>query len=1187
MFNHKDITPYLQKFGYKHCLRLLAIGFCILTAGILFFGAMLAHGQVDLADAPMFTQINPPPPNIMILMDDSGSMTFEVLVKGQREGQFITAEDNFCYVFGNLGDNYNGSSYCSNFDAEDRKYWKSQFHEENRMFYNPDYNYQPWPEFTGQSFPDADTDKPLVHPLKDKKLDLNATSLTVKTDADKDHKVPWAHYYVRADDGEVYLVEMDGGHKYYTFTVTGSGLDEKIDVITEVSPPEGIQKDYETDRQNFANWFTYYRRREFVAKAAITRGLLDLEGFRVGIYGINKEIVVPLKPVNAMIGGVLEDETDTLIKEILSYESDRFGGTPLKAGLNTIGKYYKNNERMGGEEGDEPYSVDGGACQQSFTIVMTDGYYGDYSFKPVINTDGSTASPYKDWGGGEPPYEDDYEGTLADIAFYYYANDLSNLDNKVPVNKLDSASHQHMVTFAVAFGVTGTLDPDDYVDDPTSPDYLKSKSDGQYVDWPAVTQDRVPESIDDLWHAAVNSRGKFLNAGTPGALGEALAEVLRNIGFRKGGSGASVAVNGDWLYAEIGEDILIFQSSYSNEQDEWVGDVKAFELDPVSGDVDSVNPKWSAAERLELIDWSDRDVFTYNGTDSGRVFDYDQLTSTQQADLDKDPDVVDYIKGREISGFRARSQKLGDIVHSSPVFENDAVYVGANDGMLHAFDATNGDEIFAYVPNLVFETLINLPDPAYSHTFYVDLTPTVKRGRNLLVATGDEDQTILVGGLGKGGMGYFALDITKPHQMSASRVLWEFPRENAANADKKDMGYAYSKPVVVRSYDSGHPWIVIFGNGYNSQNRDSVLFILDARTGNLIQKIRAGSGPDNGLSSPIAADVNFDNVVDFVYAGDLKGNLWKFDLTAADYTEWGIAFDKDDQGVPLFTALDEKGNPQPITAKPDVMLHPEMHGYIVCFGTGKFLGSSDFDDASLQTIYGIWDYGDKAFIPPLWSTDDDSEFLGTFRVPAAAAQLSNQPPTVKMLEQKASEVPVGSGENEVIVRVLTDKEPQWITEADPDDNQLPNPTSLAPNDAGWYLDLDVYTGERVISDVIIRDGILIVIGFIPEQGRCGTGGDSVFMELNAFTGGRLAGVNFDIHDDGSVGQDDYVQIDEDGKTFDVPPSGLKIPGNIQPPAIIRLSQTAEKKYLSSSSGGIVEIAERAAKVGIAYWMEIR
>ena len=167
------------------------------------------------------------------------------------------------------------------------------------------------------------------------------------------------------------------------------------------------------------------------------------------------------------------------------------------------------------------------------------------------------------------------------------------------------------------------------------------------------------------------------------------------------------------------------------------------------------------------------------------------------------------------------------------------------------------------------------------------------------------------------------------------------------------------------------------------------------------------------------------------------------------------------------------------------------------------------------------------------------------------------------------------------MRVLTDEKPVWVTVAD-QEGQLRDPADHPINHAGWYLDLDVYAGERVISDVHLRDGILIVIGFIPEPSFCGSGGDSVFMELNAFTGGQLAGVQFDIHDDGTVDESDLVK--NDGKW--VPPAGLKLAGNVQPPAIIKLNDKTEKKYLSTSSGGIVEVVEKTAKIGIAYWLEL-
>ncbi len=1209
MFNQNDIDSYLQRFGYKNWLRVLAIGFCILTAGILFFGALLAHGEVDLADAPLFTKINPPPPNLMILLDDSGSMTFEVLVRGAYDGEFpnpaYSSTQGFAYVFDNMGDGYNLSGSWRQMNEEDRKYWRSQWHEVNAIYYNPNVVYEPWPGYEGQTFQPANVETPLVRPLQEKTLDLDEKSFTVDG-----LTVPWAHYFVKSEiDSKYYLVIIDGPIKnsYYLFTTDG-GIEpnDKIDTVTQVlDPPADIKRDYATDRQNFANWFTYGRRRELVAKAAIARVIHDMEGVRVGILGINNRIIAPLKPVKAVIAGEDKDETDDIIETLYNYKSG--GGTPLKAGLEKVGEYYrKNNGTLEGKKGDAPYPADGGACQQSFTIVVTDGYYSDNGYKSVDNADGDT--DYEAWGGNQVPYKDDYGHTLADFAMYYYANDLSPDEedtpkgkgylDEVPTNKWDGASHQHMVTFAVAFGVSGTLNPDDYEDDRTSADYMKLKSTGAYVDWPEVTGDRRPQSIDDLWHATVNGRGVFVNAGNPQKLVEGLLRIIQDIKARQPTSAASVTVNGDYLFGQIGPEVLIFQGSYSYIDDEWGGDVRAYRINELTGNV-IIDPLWSAAEKLQDKAWNDRNILTFDGNQSGQLFVYGDLTDDQESKLGPDPEnIVNFIRGKELGGSGNRSNMLGDIVHASPVFIDDVVYVGANDGMLHAFNAKlkvnstdpePGEELFAYVPYLVFDHLKDLVDPDYDHRFYVDLTPTVQKGENLLADSGD--QTILVGGLGKGGKGYFALDITNPFTMSENQVLWEFPRKDTKTADVKDMGYSYSKPVVVQSYklakDGDYTWVVIFGNGYNSVNGRSVLFILDAKTGNLIKKLEAGSGSDNGLSSPIAVDVNFDEIVDFVYAGDLRGNLWKFDLTRPTESDWEVAYNDDGAGVPLFTAIDLDGNYQPITSKPDVMLHPSRHGYIVCFGTGKFLDSSDFDDARLQTIYGIWDYGDRVFLPPdRWSDDDNKEYLGTFRDPKEATQLSNQPEAVTLLKQEASEVKVGSGENEIIVRVLTSEEPQWATEDD-DANQLPNPSDSEPNNVGWYLDLDVYTGERVISDVILRDGVLIVIGFIPEQSRCGSGGDSVFMELNAFTGGQLAGINFDIHDDEGVGEDDYVEIEVDGKMVKIPPSGIKLAGNIQPPAIIKLNETTEKKYLSSSSGGIVEITERAAKTGIAYWMEIR
>jgi len=1209
MFNPNNMNTYLQRLRYGHAVRVLVIGFCVLTAGILFFGALPAHGEVELADAPLFTQINPPPTNLMILQDDSGSMTFEILFKGGYDGQFPNPDssntEGFCYVFDDMGDGYNYDDPWRQLGKKGREYWRSQWHEINVVYYNPNVTYEPWTSYTAKTFLSADKDKPWVHPLQTKTLDLDKESFTVDLDNDGDGtvdgtlEIPWAHYFVRGLNGTNYLVVMKNGTiSYYTFTTDGEDApNDKIETVTPVAVvPDDIARDYDDDRQNFADWFTYYRRREFVAKAAIARVIRDLDGARVGILGINNRIIAPLKPVKAVISGEFKDETDSLIKTLYDYRSS--GGTPLKRGLERVGEYYRVNDGdLQGKQGDAPYPADGGACQQSFTIVVTDGYYSDTDHTSVGNADGDKDN--EAWGGNQVPFKDDYSHTLADIAMHYYATDLDDeLDNKVPTNRWDRAPHQHMVTFAVAFGVSGTLNPEDYEDDRTSQHYMKyiennePREYGDYVVWPYVSDDREPESIDDLWHATVNGRGVFVNAGQPQKLVEGLRRIIKDIKERQPTSGASVTVNGDWLFGKIGPDVLIFQGSYSYIDDQWGGDVKAYRINQVSGEVITDPVVWSAAEKLQSTAWHTRNILTFDGDQSGQQFVYGDLTAVQKDKLGPDAEsVVNFIRGKDPDDDGNRANILGDIVHSSPVFIDDVVYVGANDGMLHAFKAIDGSEIFAYVPDLVFDHLKDLADPDYDHRFYVDLTPTVQKGEKLLGGFGD--QTILVGGLGKGGMGYFALDITKPFIMSKDQVLWEFPRQDTSAADVADMGYSFSKPVVVQSYSTTHPWIVIFGNGYNSSpNGTSALFILDAKTGEVIKNIPAGTGPDNGLSSPIAVDVDHDDVVDFVYAGDLLGNLWKFDLTSKATIDWEAAFKDGGQAAPLFVARDSAGAPQPITCRPDVMFHPEEHGLMVLFGTGKFLGLADFSNTQIQTLYGIWDYGDTVFqAGDGWSPDTDNEYLGVFESrDEAVRQLSNPylSDKVKLLKQTAADFEVDSGGNKITVRILTENPPVWDTRPDPDGGgQFPDPSNSSVNDAGWYLDLDVYNGERIVSDVILRDGILIAIGFIPEQSRCGSGGDSVFMELNPFTGGSIGAIQFDIHDDGSVDESDLVEVEIDGKTVKVPPSGKKLAGNIQPPAILKLNDEIEKKYFSSSGGGIVAISEKAAKTGIAYWMELR
>ncbi len=1153
-----------------------------------------ATAELELSDMPLFSRVIPPPANIMFLLDDSGSMNFDILVRGQYDGSFPdptrTPEQlaidphGFCYVFDNPGDNvYPQTSQPAWYaGSEGRKYWKSQWYQVNVLYYNPGVQYTPWPSYGTVVFPDADPDNPRSHPVRNPSLTVNlqAASFTVGA-----LTVPIAHYFVySAAEGSAYLVVLDHASQsilYYRATVSGTGLAEKVTALTPVAiPPADIVtgRSYTAEKQNFANWFTYFRRREFVAKNAIARVIQSMAGVRMGFYGINQRIVATLEPVMVQQGTTITDRSAVLLAKLYDYVSG--GGTPLKRGLHTVGQFYKDNTgNLGGLSGPKPYdpNVPGAACQQSFTVILTDGYYSDLSYTPsgIGNADGDNGHPFAD----------SYANTLADIAMYYYENDLNTLPNSVPVSRWDRATHQHMATYAVAFGVSGTLDPADY------DTAFHHRTTGQPIAWPAVPGNYRPEAIDDLWHATVNGRGRFLNANNPEELAAALSELARAIQEILIGSASSVTVNGDFLFGKLGSDSVIYQGVYSNRDEEWTGDVRAFRLDPLTGDIIAGPLRWSAAERLAARSPDTRRIATYNGT-GGIPFRYGSLNEELRMALGTPTEsLVRYLRGEEISGFRVRSSKLGDIVNSAPVFMAEetggVIYCGANDGLLHAFDAATGEELFAYVPRLLFGQLRHLADPGYTHRFYVDLTPTVIRGPGVL--GGDTVKTLLVGGLRKGGKGYFALDVSNPHSIDsesalAGRVLWEFPA-----ASDPDLGYSFSRPVIVRTNSSTHPWLVIFGNGYASENGRAALYLVDPGSGSLVRSIVAGPGPDNGLSSPLAVDVTNDGKVDFIYAGDLQGNLWKFDLSRSSVAEWSVAYHDGGNPQQLFQARGPGGVPQPITTRPDAMTHPEKHGLIVTFGTGRLLGDGDLSDESIQSIYGVWDYGDRVYAPRArtWSPDDDREYLGALQREGGNT-LSNQPSAVSLLRQTQKTFTVMRGALEQRFRVLSRLEPVWVTAPDPQSGQRPDPSATVGNHAGFFIDLD--PGERVISDVILRGGLLLAVGFRPNSDPCGPGGNSIFMEINAFTGGRLERGVLDITDDRRVDPADVIRVDFDGDGVleEIYPSGLEFGGNLQPPAILRLGEGGmERKYLSSSSGTIEVITERGPRLGVIYWMEVR
>ena len=1229
-----SLSGFLQQIGTG--LKLVASSI-FLTA--VFFSAGPAHGIMDLADDPMMAVIKPAPANIMILLDDSESMTFEVLTTGYYEGRFPDPDkieqEGFAYIFDSPEDNAFQDT-IGYMGQEDRKLWKSQSHEHNAVYYNPEKLYEPWPGGGNREFLPADIEFPLLHPSMKNSgvIDLDGTSFSVALDMDalpdSFLHVKHAHYFQRAENGVIYLVVLDGDEKktkYFAVTeVEGTGLTEKVRKVTPVVGPPGEIRvsGYDGPRQNFANWFTYHRRRGFVAIGAIAGVISNLRGVRIGILSINGRTIVPLKPVDVWKEGIHHDQTAALLHEL--YACEFIGDSPLREALFDVGGYYRSNlkalSHFRGRSvlGDEPpflSEAEGGACQQSYTVIMTDGYYSyDIKDLKVGNADGDAKSPYD-----AELHADALSNTIADVAMHFYENDLSpdpqdapsgnGLPDRVYNRNLlfkryrDDAPHQHMVTYAMALGITGNFYPDKYEMDPGSSHYLqvidkKSSSYGNYPSWPEIIESKSTEALDDLFHATVNGRGRILNAGDPEDLVTILTELTSNV-LKQPGSASSISITNYKRYGGSEESTLMFQAGYITG--DWRGDVKSYRIDPTTGEILDDGPVWSAADCLDLIPWHQRNVISYNGK-FGVEFNTNQLTDTQKAILGPEfRNLVAYIKGENIVGYRTRSSKLGDIVHASPVFEEGFLYVGANDGMLHAFEIIidndgilKGDEAFAYIPSFVFENLKALADPAYRHKFYVDLTPTVGKGKGLL--GGEEFKTVLVGGLGKGGKGYFALDISAPLSMTTENVLWEFP--NAASQNElNDMGFSFSKPLVVRTNSAreDESWGVIFGNGYDSINGNAVLYVLNPKSGNIIKKITAHNpsvDKGNGLSSPIAVDVNADDKVDFVFVGDLNGNLWKFDLTSNDVFDWAVAYSDGIYSQPLFKAEGPDGDQQPITAKPEVMMHPEGQGLMVLFGTGSYLGQNDFTDNDIQSVYGVWDYGDRAYYPGEWgeySEDDDQEYLGTF----TRDQLSNQPQNVTLLNQTSDlySVFVNSDNDapfKVDLRVMSSSQPVWKTKDEMNINggpKLPDLSDIGTSHAGWYYDLPL-AGERIISDLMLRDGRLAVVSFRPDPDPCSAEASSFLMELNAFTGGSIPEILYDINQDGVIDVADTVVAgyDTNGKPVRIAPAGLKIAGNIQPPANLRLTQLVEINYMSSSTGAVHLLKSPAVQQGVIFWKEL-
>jgi type IV pilus assembly protein PilY1 len=945
----------------------------------------------------------------------------------------------------------------------------------------------------------------------------------------------FSHYYIKNDNGK-YLVNMNGDLIYYEFNdINNNDIVEKgelTEISLEYAKAAGIvtHRNYDQERQNFANWYQFYRKRAFTGIGAVGQFIDDLSGVYFRLYGFPPAgFKFKLEPIRVTLDGKYYDETNTVLRNLYDLKSPQaVSNQSLRTALYDTGELIETGKSNGAGKASDmdsfsseetyPFFTEayGGHCQQSFAILMTGGYWTLQNENIKLPDDGDVD-------------EDGSSNTLADVAMYFYDRDLrENLTNNVPTNYMDLADWQHLVVYGISFGVEGTLDPKAYPN---------CSLGGTCPQWP-TPQTEHPTTIDDLWHATVNGRGLFINAANPEELVRALKAIRSDIEIRLG-SAAAVSTNS--VQRQTGTHL--YQGTYHSGF--WAGDLLAKPIDVKTGAV--LPAIWSAQQELENKDWQHRNIFTFDGS-SGIAFNYNSLSDKQKVQVGSE-NVVDYLRGNrslELKNggpFRNRDCKLGDIVHSEPVYHQGVIYTGANDGMMHAFDADTGEELFAYVPNLVYDHLIELSRLTYEHRYYVNNTPYAK-----IISGGT---SLLVGGLNKGGKGYFCLDITNPKSFGTANVKWEYSAE-LENDD--DLGYSFSRAYIVNTKAEG--WVVVFGNGYNSVNGEAVLYVLNATTGSLIKKIHTEVFGCNGIvANPSIVDPNFDGYADYVYVGDLKGNMWKFDISGNSKDDWGTAFMAGSVPKPLFTAKNAEGQVQPITTAADIMHHCTLGnlGYLVIFGTGQYVNEADFDTTSIQTLYGITDW------QPAWQYlgyDPKDKYLGEF----TAGRLLSNVDSLTLLQQSGSFV---SYQNTFYFVMSTNEINYW------------NMTDTG-NHLGWYFDLP-RPGERVIRDPIIRQGVIVSIGSTPVQTPCSSGGISVLYQLDACSGRATVKPQFDIDSSNKVDYDDVIEKD-DGQIC--MPSGIIINSMLYKPVDIK-----DRLYISDDSANINEIVVPSALGGMLYWRE--
>jgi type IV pilus assembly protein PilY1 len=749
--------------------------------------------------------------------------------------------------------------------------------------------------------------------------------------------------------------------------------------------------------------------------------------------------------------------------------------TPLAETYYEITRYYRGMPPLYGLLSTPYTSPIQYRCQRNFGVVITDGLPTfDRTFPSDDPAVVSSPNTLPNWDGvnNDGNYLDgDLEGDtlyLDDIAKFAYDIDMRTgnepTDNAKKSWDATDFPKQNLFTYTIGFTASNQM----------------------------------------LSDAASYGHGKYYQANDGATLTSALTQALNEISSKAGSGGGGTTTSSNSYKANF-----YYQSLYDSV--DWSGTIRAYAFGSDGSLNTAGTPAWTTNTTMAAGTTAGTFQSWNTSTNKAIPLVYDSFSADQRSVIDanlknlssrsstganlKGADLIAWTKGTAPAGLRVRTRLLGDVIGSPVVLASgstqtaadltgdtsysnylsikaskmtDSLLVNANDGLTNVINATNGQRRFAYLPSTTLPSLYLVEDPTYingvSHKFLNDGQLSV-----FDVQIGTTWKTIAFGGTGGAAKAFYALQLFDTNTDSLG-ALWEIRAPDTPSLGNafNDLGYAYAKPDVARLPDG--TWAAFISNGYGSNTGVAALYIVNVATGALIKKIVVDpTEKDNGLAS-VKLVVNASNVVQAAYGGDLKGRLWKFDLSSPATSNWGLAF----SGKPLFTA--PGGASQPITAQPLVAANPTS-GYMVYVGTGKFLEIPDKTSTATQSFYGIWDAagGTGGFT------------VGNLQPQAITTTFNGTGGTYLAVSQNT-------------VDYTTKK--------------------------GWYLPLEYNStmiGERVINQATYTRGrIVFTTAGVDTSDPCSSQGFGRLIELEGVSGKMLTYPVIDTNGDGVVNSDDAI-----------------------------------------------------------------